>query len=153
VFFISGLAGVVSQTPLGAMVDAMRAKRALLAGAVAVATSAALMVPLLLHFLPVAIAGVAGASQRHRGNALSWVHAERLVHKLDAFTDRHQAAQTRIRSLIWNFYARLKDYRLKPSPRRAVALSNGSAISSAAAPASSRWTTCWRGCKPTRRNC
>ena len=61
VFFISGLAGVVSQTPLGAMVDAMRAKRALLAGAVAVATGAALMVPLLPHFLPVAIAGVAGA--------------------------------------------------------------------------------------------
>jgi MFS family permease len=61
VFFISGLAGVVSQTPLGAMVDAMRAKRALLAGAVAVATGAALAVPLLPHFLPVAVAGVAGA--------------------------------------------------------------------------------------------
>jgi hypothetical protein len=51
-----------------------------------------------------------------------WVHAERLIHKLDAFTDRHQAAQTRVRSLIWNFYVSLKVYRLGPSPRRAVAL-------------------------------
>jgi transposase IS66 family protein len=56
-------------------------------------------------------------------HALCWVHAERLVHKLDAFTDKHRAAQTRVRGLIWGFYARLKAYRLKPSPRRAVALS------------------------------
>jgi hypothetical protein len=52
----------------------------------------------------------------------SWVHAERLVHKLDTFTDRHHAAQTRVRGLIWDFYADLKAYRLKPSRRRADAL-------------------------------
>ena len=52
----------------------------------------------------------------------SWVHAERLVHKLDAFTDRHRAAQTRVRGLIWDYYGRLKAYQLKPTPRRAVAL-------------------------------
>jgi Transposase IS66 family len=55
-------------------------------------------------------------------HALCWVHAERLVHKLNAFTDRHRAAQARVRSLIWDFYASLKAYRLKPSSRRAVAL-------------------------------
>lgn len=55
-------------------------------------------------------------------HALCWVHAERLVHKLDAFTDRHRAAQARIRNLIWDYYADLKVYRLNPSPRRAVAL-------------------------------
>ncbi len=55
-------------------------------------------------------------------HALCWVHAERLVHKLDTFTDKHRAAQTRVRGLIWDFYAELKAYRLKPSPRRAVAL-------------------------------
>ena len=32
-------------------------------------------------------------------HALCWVHAERLVHKLDAFTDQHRAAQQRMRSL------------------------------------------------------
>ena len=55
-------------------------------------------------------------------HALCWVHAERLVHKLDTFTDKHRAAQTRLRGLIWDYYADLKAYRLKPSPRRAAAL-------------------------------
>jgi transposase IS66 family protein len=56
-------------------------------------------------------------------HALCWVHAERLVHKLDTFNDQHRAAQTRVRSLIWDFYADLKAYQLKPTKRRAVALS------------------------------
>ena len=55
-------------------------------------------------------------------HALCWVHAERLVHKLDTFTDKHRAAQTRVRGLIWDYYASLKAYRLKPGPRRAAAL-------------------------------
>ena len=55
-------------------------------------------------------------------HALCWVHAERLVHKLDAFTDKHRAAQTRVRGLIWGFYASLKAYRDKPSRRLSAAL-------------------------------
>jgi len=55
-------------------------------------------------------------------HALCWVHAERLVHKLDTFTDKHRAAQTQVRRLIWDFYADLKAYRLKPGPRQAGAL-------------------------------
>ena len=55
-------------------------------------------------------------------HALCWVHAERLVHKLDTFTDKHRAAQTQVRGLIWDFYADLKAYRRKPGPRRAGAL-------------------------------
>jgi hypothetical protein len=55
-------------------------------------------------------------------HALCWVHAERLVHKLDAFTEMHRAAQARVRGLIWDFYARLKAYRIKPGPRQATAL-------------------------------
>ena len=72
-------------------------------------------------------------------HALCWVHAERLVHKLDTFTDQHRAAQKRVRGLrrltallgisllrglIWDFYADLKVYRGKPSNRRAAALRN-----------------------------
>jgi len=54
-------------------------------------------------------------------HALCWVHAERLVHKLDAFTDLHRVAQQRIRALIWRFYDSLKAYRAKPAAcRRAV---------------------------------
>lgn len=55
-------------------------------------------------------------------HALCWVHAERLVHKLDTFTDHHRAAQQRIRSLIWWFYADLKAYRHDPTPTRRAAL-------------------------------
>ena len=55
-------------------------------------------------------------------HALCWVHAERLVHKLDAFTDPHRSAQQRMRELIWNFYADLKLYRANPSKNRRLAL-------------------------------
>jgi Transposase IS66 family len=55
-------------------------------------------------------------------HALCWVHAERLVHKLDTFTDLHRAAQQRMRKLIWNFYADLKSYRANPSKSRRLAL-------------------------------
>jgi hypothetical protein len=55
-------------------------------------------------------------------HALCWVHAERLVHKLDTFTDQHRAAQTRVRGLIWDFYADLKAYQLKSGKRRASTL-------------------------------
>ena len=55
-------------------------------------------------------------------HALCWVHAERLVHKLEAFTDGQRAAQQRIRALIWNFYADLKSYRANPDKRWRSAL-------------------------------
>jgi hypothetical protein len=55
-------------------------------------------------------------------HALCWVHAERLVHKLDTFNDLQRLAQKRVRDLIWNFYANLKAYRLNPARRRASAL-------------------------------
>ena len=48
--------------------------------------------------------------------------AERLVHKLETFTDLHHAAQQRIRDLIWRFYRDLKAYKADPSPQRRVAL-------------------------------
>jgi len=55
-------------------------------------------------------------------HALCWVHAERLVHKLDAFTDYNRAAQQRVRGLIWNFYAALKAHRTNPEKSRRLAL-------------------------------
>jgi hypothetical protein len=51
-------------------------------------------------------------------HALCWVHAERLVHKLDTFTDHQRWAQQHLRSLIWWFYRDLKAYRREPTPRR-----------------------------------
>jgi hypothetical protein len=51
-------------------------------------------------------------------HALCWVHAERLVHKLDTFTDLHRAAQKHVRALIWRLYDDLKAYRARPTARR-----------------------------------
>ena len=51
-------------------------------------------------------------------HALCWVHAERLVHRLDTFNELQCAAQQRVRSLIWQFYADLKAFRDDPAPHR-----------------------------------
>jgi hypothetical protein len=51
-------------------------------------------------------------------HGLCWVHAERLVHKLDTFTDHQRTAQQHIRALIWWFYADLKAYQEDPTPQR-----------------------------------
>src|SRR3954452_22170548 len=55
-------------------------------------------------------------------HALCWVPAERLIHKLDTFTNKQYAAQQRVRALVWWFYADLKAYRHNPDPRRRAPL-------------------------------
>src|SRR5215203_4530886 len=52
----------------------------------------------------------------------SWVHAERLVHKLNTFTDHQHRTQQYLRALIWWFYRDLKAYRREPTPRRRTEL-------------------------------
>ena len=51
-------------------------------------------------------------------HALCWVHAERLVHKLETFTAAARKAKEDVRALIWAFYADLKAYRAAPDPGR-----------------------------------
>jgi MFS family permease len=58
---LGALTGLVSQAPLGALVDAIRAKRALIAGAVVLVTAACLVIPLAPQFWSVAAAGLVGA--------------------------------------------------------------------------------------------
>ena len=106
---------------------------------VQVATEGALWGAVHAHgFLQDAVVLSDGAGQFNVGqHARCWVHAERLVHKLDTFTAKHRAAQALIRrlrrltallgisplrGLIWRLYAALKAYRLKPSRRRRIAL-------------------------------
>jgi hypothetical protein len=58
-----------------------------------------------------------GAGQFDVGeHALCWVHAERLVHKLDAFTEDRRVAKEAIRDRIWTLYADLKAYARAPTP-------------------------------------
>ena len=61
VLSLCGLAGLITQTPLAAVLDRIRNKRALLATAVAIATVAWLFIPLAPRFWPVVIAGVVGS--------------------------------------------------------------------------------------------
>src|ERR687886_1784752 len=55
-------------------------------------------------------------------HGLCWVHAERLVHKLDTFTDHQRRAQQYLRTLIWWFYGDLKAYCRDPTARRRAEL-------------------------------
>jgi Transposase IS66 family len=91
---------------------------------VQIATEGAIWGSIHAHdFLPDAVVLSDDAGQFAIGrHALCWVHAERLVHKLDAFTDHNRAAQQRVRKLIWNFYAALKAYRASPKENRRLAL-------------------------------
>ena len=87
---------------------------------VRVATEGALWGAVSAHgFLCEAVVVSDDAGQFDIGqHALCWIHAERLVHKLDTFTDAQRAMQQHVRGLIWWFYADLKAYRLDPTPRR-----------------------------------
>ena len=48
-------------------------------------------------------------------HALCWVHAERLIYKLNAFTEAARQAKEQIRGLVWDFYRDLKTYKINPS--------------------------------------
>jgi len=91
---------------------------------VTIATEGALWGAVVAHgFLLGAVIVSDDAGQFNVGtHALCWVHAERLIHKLDTFTDHARKAKERIRALVWWFYADLKAYRDAPDPRRKAAL-------------------------------
>ena len=55
-------------------------------------------------------------------HALCWIHAERLVHKLEPVTATSRQAKDKIRALIWWFYRDLQAYQREPTPRRKAEL-------------------------------
>lgn len=64
-----------------------------------------------------------GAGQfRLDDHADCWIHAERLVHKLDSFNDDQRQAIEIARELIWWLYRDLKLYKEDPSRQRAAQL-------------------------------
>ena len=91
---------------------------------VMVATEGALWGSVKAHgFLPDTVIVSDDAGQFNVGqHGLCWVHAERLVHKLDAFTEDNRTAQATVRELIWKFYRDLKAYRSAPTKHRKAAL-------------------------------
>ncbi len=91
---------------------------------VMIATEGALWGAIIAHgFLDGTVILSDDAGQFNVGeHALCWVHAERLVYKLDTFTAAARAAKEVVRALIWWFYADLKAYRQAPDRRRKAAL-------------------------------
>ena len=91
---------------------------------VLIATEGALWGGVTAHgFLPNTVIVSDDAGQFNVGqHGLCWVHSERLVHKLDAFTHENRVAQCRVRDLIWQFYGDLKVYRRHPIKQRRAAL-------------------------------
>ena len=65
-----------------------------------------------------------GAGQFRVGDhhALCWVHAERLVHKLQPRSSADRQAVDLKRTLIWWLYGDIKKWQLDPDPKRARAL-------------------------------
>jgi predicted MFS family arabinose efflux permease len=55
VLSVATVAGIIAQTPAGALVDATKAKRAVMIAAAVLVTAASLLVPWLSSFLPVAV--------------------------------------------------------------------------------------------------
>ena len=83
-------------------------------------------------------------------HALCWIHAERLVHKLDAFADWQRKAKDRIQSRIWRLYANLKAYCCDPKPElKRVLVAHFNRIFTSPQ-ATRHLIACWLGCMPNR---
>jgi hypothetical protein len=91
---------------------------------VLIATEGALWGSVRAHgLLPNTVIVSDDAGQFNVGShGLCWVHAERLVHKLDTFTEEHRTAQAAVRKQIWELYADLKSWRRAPTPDSKAAL-------------------------------
>jgi hypothetical protein len=89
-----------------------------------IATEGAVFGSVMAHgFLSKAVVVSDDAGQFNIGrHALCWVHAERLVHKLETFNDHARIAQQALRDLIWGFYRDLKAYKRQPSASGGKAL-------------------------------
>ena len=122
---------------------------------VCIATEGALWGSIQAHgFLHNAVVLSDDAGQFDIGeHALCWVHAERLVHKLETFTDQHRAAQQHLRGLIWSFYADLKTYQTAPTARRRGELRARFDRIFRRRKASPPSIACYIGCTPTSPNC
>ncbi len=91
---------------------------------VKIATEGGLWGAIKAHgLLPDTVVVSDGAGQfRVADHALCWVHAERLVHKLNPTNPAHREAVELTRALIWELYKDLKLYQHDPDPKRARAL-------------------------------
>src|SRR6202163_4689661 len=85
-----------------------------------IATEGALWGSVKAHgFLPNTVIVSDDAGQFNVGqHGLCWVHSERLVHKLDAFTDENRTPHSTALKLLLNLYHDLQAYRCGPTKQR-----------------------------------
>lgn len=55
-------------------------------------------------------------------NALCWVHAERTINKIIAYTDTNREALKGVQDQIWNFYQQLKEFKETPAKAKKLLL-------------------------------
>ena len=70
VMSVATIAGILAQTPAGALVDTTRAKRALMIAAAVIVTIASLSLPLFPNFWPVAVSHEVNATAINRAMAM-----------------------------------------------------------------------------------
>lgn len=58
-------------------------------------------------------------------HALCWVHAERLIHKINTFNHHQHHAVEQLRAFIWAYYGALKAYCREPTPPARARLERG----------------------------
>ncbi len=87
---------------------------------VRIATEGALLGSLIAHGVSPELAILSDGAEQYDVlvHALCWVHAERPLVRLIPYSDKHEAAITKVRGQIWELYQDLKRYQQRPEPSR-----------------------------------
>ena len=86
-------------------------------------------------------------------HAACWIHAERPLRGLIAYSEPHRAALAQVRGQIWELYQDLKAYRQQPEPSRRGVSRPGSTRCVGSGRAFPVLTAYSRGCRRTGRRC
>ena len=85
-----------------------------------IATEGALLGSLIAHGVSPELVILSDGAEQYDVlvHAACWLHAERPLARLIAYSDEHSAAIAKVRGQIWELYQDLKEYRQGPEPSR-----------------------------------
>jgi len=89
-----------------------------------IATEGALIGSILYNGLPKSLVIVSDDAGQFNvfNHALCWIHAERLINKLIAPSEEKRKILEDVKEQIWDFYAKLKDYKVSPDETKRIQL-------------------------------
>jgi len=89
-----------------------------------IATEGALIGSILYNGLPRSLVIVSDDAGQFNvfNHALCWIHAERLINKLIAPSEEKRKILEDVKEQIWDFYAKLKDYKVSPDETKRIQL-------------------------------